>query len=55
MSSYVAVIKCEKCGKELARIVASHEDKPDHFVPQDIHEHCFELISMFCNDCLNGK
>ena len=55
MSSYTAVIHCEKCGKELATIKAYHEPKANWFVPQDIEQRDFKISSMFCQDCLNGR
>ena len=54
MSSYTAIICCEKCGKELSKIEAYHKPKSDWFVPQDIMEQKFALPSMFCQDCLNA-
>lgn len=56
MSSYTAIIKCEKCGKILAEINAHHDgNRPDWFVPQDIMSQDFKLDSVFCQDCLNGR
>ena len=54
MSSYTAIIKCEKCGKVLARINAYHTPSPNRFVPQDIMTEEFGLSSMYCQNCLNG-
>lgn len=54
MSNYTAIIVCDNCGKELAKINAYH-NRPDMFVPQDIMERDFKISSMFCQDCLNGK
>lgn len=54
MSSYTAIIKCEKCGKVLAEINAYHEPRPDWFVTQDIMTEEFGLSSIYCQDCLNG-
>lgn len=55
MSDYTAIIRCEKCGKELAKINAYHEPRPDIFVPQDIALWQYGLPDRFCQDCLNGK
>ena len=55
MSAYTAIIRCKTCGKELARIEAYHEAKPDVFVPQDIMEQEFGLPDIFCQDCLNKQ
>lgn len=55
MSSYTAIIHCDKCGKELATIRAKHEPRADWFVPQDITEEHFKFYSKFCQDCLNGR
>ena len=54
MSSHTALIKCEKCGKVLARIEAYHEPNINRFVPQDIMTEEFGLSSMYCQNCLNG-
>lgn len=54
MSSYTAIIHCNKCGKELAKIHAYH-DRPDFFVPQDILQEDLGIDSKFCQDCLNGR
>ena len=55
MSSYTAIIHCEKCGRELASIEAYHEPDPLMFVPQDIMTQDFKISSMFCQDCLNER
>ena len=47
MSSYTAMIHCNKCGKELAKIHAYH-DRPDFFAPQDISQEDFGIDSKFC-------
>ena len=55
MSSYKAIIRCDKCGKVLAEIEAYHEPSPDLFVPQDIALWQYGLPDRFCQDCLNKK
>lgn len=54
MSSYTAIIKCNKCGRELAKIKAYHNEA-GMFVPQDIWEQEYKLSSIFCQECLNGR
>lgn len=55
MSQYTAEIYCEKCGKLLVKIKAYHEPQYGVFVPQDIVVKTFNMPSMFCQDCLNGR
>lgn len=56
MSSYTAIIHCEKCGKVLAEINAYHDSsRPDVFVPQDIMSRDYKMDSIYCQDCLNGR
>lgn len=55
MSSYTAIIHCDKCGKVLAEINAFHEPRADWFVPQDIGIKDLKISSLFCQDCLNGR
>ena len=55
MSDYTAIIHCEKCHRELAKIRAYHVPDPLRFVPQDIMTEKYALNSMFCQNCLNGK
>lgn len=55
MSSYTAIIHCDKCGKVLTKIHAEHEPNPNWFVPQDIMDREFKISSIFCQDCLNGR
>ena len=55
MSSYTAIIHCDKCGRELATINAYHEPRADWFVPQDIMSKDLKISSIFCQDCLNGR
>ncbi len=55
MSSYIANIHCEKCGKLLTSIRAFHEPSSAWFVPQDIVEKDFRIDSQFCQGCLNGR
>lgn len=58
MSKYTAVIYCETCAKELARIEA--EDKPiyepDVFVPQmaEMMEK-YKISDMFCQNCRDKR
>lgn len=53
MSSYTAVIKCCKCGRELATVNAYHDGAG--FYPQDIFSKEYTLPSEFCQECLNGR
>lgn len=55
MSSYTAIIHCDKCGKVLAEINAFHEPRADWFVPQDIVSTDLKISCSFCQDCLNGR
>ena len=55
MSSYTAIIHCDKCGKVLAEINAFHEPRADWFVPQDIVSKDLKISCVFCQDCLNGR
>lgn len=55
MSSYTAIIHCEKCGRVLAEVKAYHDSRPDVFVPQDIMSRDYKIDSIYCQDCLNGR
>lgn len=55
MGSYTAIIRCKKCGRELARVEAYHEPDPLIFVPQDIRMDEYGLDSIFCQVCLNKR
>ena len=53
MGEYIAIIKCCKCGKVLAKIKAHLEPGPDTFIPQGSAIQEFGLPETYCQDCLN--
>lgn len=55
MSSYTAIIRCEKCGEVLATIKSAHHGRADIFVPQDIHEVTIDAEWIYCDNCLNEE
>ena len=58
MSKYTAVIYCETCAKELARIEAEDKpiNEPDVFVPQmaEMMKE-YKISDMFCQNCRDKR
>lgn len=58
MSKYIAIIHCENCLKELARIEAEDPptNEPDVFVPQMAEMmKGYKIPNLFCQDCRDRR